>query len=162
VWPVPMRLGLLALIWIGVVSCTACDSGGGPASHGSRGKSLAGFGDGAWDLRVDRAWDGQSGSAGSPSDQLADNAYQRVTGGGTYRVIVSDHASAVSIGPTSVRGQRTTSAGTCLVFSLSEGAFAGGRFVVWEGSEGLQAEVTLYGSGRPIVESERGALVPAP
>jgi len=159
---VVVRFRLLALVWVCVVSCTACDAGGRAASHTSRAKLLADFTDGAWDLRVDRVWDGQSGNVGSPSDPLADDAYQGVTDGATYRVIVSDHASSVSIGPRSVRGLRTAWPDTCFVFNLSEGTFAGGRFVVWAGSEGLQAEVTLYGSGRPVVESKRGTLVPAP
>lgn len=161
-WSVMIRLRLLALVWVAAVSCATCDAGGGAASHGSRGRSLTAFKDGAWDLRVDRVWDGQSGYVGSPSDALADSAYQSVTGGAAYRVIVSDQASSVSLGPRLVRGQRAASADTCLVFDLSEGTFAGGRFVVWAGREGLQAEVTLYGSGRPIIESQRGALVPAP
>jgi hypothetical protein len=38
--------------------------------------------------------------------------------------------------------------------------FAGGRFAVWPGQTSLQAELTIYGSGVPIVSSEREALTP--
>jgi hypothetical protein len=41
-------------------------------------------------------------------------------------------------------------------FALGTGAFAGGRFVV----RGDRAEITLYGSGVPIISSELGTLVP--
>ena len=40
-------------------------------------------------------------------------------------------------------------------FELKEGAFAGGRFVL----RGDEAELTLYGSGVPVVSSERGKVV---
>jgi hypothetical protein len=42
--------------------------------------------------------------------------------------------------------------------SHGSGTFAGGRLVIWSGTSGLQAELTLYGSGVPIFSSERGAL----
>jgi len=44
---------------------------------------------------------------------------------------------------------------------LTVGTVAGGRFRVWVGETGLQAERTLYGSGVPILLSERGPLRPA-
>jgi hypothetical protein len=53
---------------------------------------------------------------------------------------------------------RSSSPGT-ITFELTEGTFAGGRFVVFQGSKTLQGELTLFGSGRPIVESHRGTLV---
>jgi hypothetical protein len=34
--------------------------------------------------------------------------------------------------------------------------------VIWKNAQGLQGELTLYGSGRVIVLSERGALTPTP
>jgi hypothetical protein len=45
-----------------------------------------------------------------------------------------------------------------LRYELTEGAFAGGRFVIGSVASGLEAELTLYGSGVPIASSERGAL----
>jgi hypothetical protein len=157
-----VRLRLLALVWTCVVSCTGCVGAGGAAARSGRAGSLADLTDGAWDLRVDRVWEGESRNAGSPSAPLSDSDYQVVNDGTVYRVIVADHGSSVSIGPGPVRGQRTAWTDTCSVFSLGEGTFAGGRFVVWIAGGGLQAEMTIYGSGRPVVESERGALAPAP
>jgi hypothetical protein len=40
-------------------------------------------------------------------------------------------------------------------YELTGGTMAGGRFVI----SGGRAELTIYGSGVPIVESERGTLV---
>jgi hypothetical protein len=40
-------------------------------------------------------------------------------------------------------------------------AFAGGRFWVWLRAVPLQAELTIYGSGVPIIKSERGILLPS-
>lgn len=40
-------------------------------------------------------------------------------------------------------------------FDLQKGVFAGGRFVL----RGDDAEVTMYGSGVPILSSERGKLI---
>lgn len=43
-------------------------------------------------------------------------------------------------------------------FELLEGTFAGARLVVWGVPGGLEAELTIYGSGRPTVASHRGTL----
>ena len=123
--------------------------------------------DGAWDLRVDRVWDSRSKNVSSPSDALADSDFRPVSGGPTYRVVVSEHGSRVAIDESSVlkhplEGGRATATADRLVFELSEGTFAGGRFVVWPAEDGLQGELTFYGSGVPIVKSERGVLVPVP
>jgi hypothetical protein len=45
-----------------------------------------------------------------------------------------------------------------LLYNLNEGTFAGGRFVVWSGKNGLQGELTIYGSGVYIISSERGSI----
>jgi hypothetical protein len=98
----------------------------------------------------------------SPSDQLAEADYQRVSGGPTYPIVVSDRSLRVAIGSPPLEGSRTTVATKGIVYELREGTFAGGRFVVWASNQGLQAELTIYGSGRPIVRSERGTLAQRP
>jgi hypothetical protein len=45
-----------------------------------------------------------------------------------------------------------------LIYSLVAGVFAGGRIVVWREAGGIQAELTIYGSGVPVVRSERGSV----
>ena len=62
------------------------------------------------------------------------------------------------VGAHPLEGRRVTTTHGRLVYDLSEGTFADGRFTVWSTKGGLQGEVTIYGSGRPIVRSERGTL----
>jgi hypothetical protein len=74
-------------------------------------------------------------------------------------VTVSEDVSRVSIGAEPWIGELTSDDASTLAFNLTDGTFAGGRFVVWSTAQGLQAELTLYGSGVPITQSERGTLV---
>ena len=48
------------------------------------------------------------------------------------------------------------------MYDLDEGTFAGGRFVVWAGEKGLQAELTIFGSAVPLRYGGRGALTRKP
>jgi hypothetical protein len=121
--------------------------------------SLDEFTDGQWGLRVDRAWDGLDGGISFPSDPLAEDDYEPVSGGPVYPIVVTDLGSRVAVGATPLEGARSSTDGDRIVFELSEGTFAGGRFAVWGLNHGLQAELTIYGSGRPIVKSERGSLI---
>ncbi len=84
--------------------------------------------------------------------------YRPVAGGPRYFIVVSDEGGRVAIGSPPLAGSRTTVTTEGIVYDLGEGTFAGGRLVVWSSSRGLQAELTIYGSGRPIVKSERGTL----
>ena len=162
-----------------MASSVACGAGGDVSGGGSATPPAlsatppALIEDGAWDLRVDRVWDSRSKNVSSPSDALADSDlladsdFRPVSGGPTYRVVVSEHGSRVAIDESSVlkhplEGERAYATADQLVFDLSEGTFAGGRFVVWPAEDGLQGELTFYGSGVPIVKSERGVLVPVP
>lgn len=124
--------------------------------------ALEDFADGRWELRVDRAWDGVGGNITFPSDWLSEEDYKPVSNGPTYLVVVSGSTTTVSVGNPPIKGSRTTATVEHITYDLTEGAFAGGRFVVWAGSKGFQAELTIYGSGRPIVTSERGCLVLKP
>jgi hypothetical protein len=75
-----------------------------------------------------------------------------------YAVNVSEKGSRVSIGEEPLLGELTAETAGSLTYDLSHGTFAGGRFVVWAEAQGLQAELTLYGSGVPVAQSERGTL----
>jgi hypothetical protein len=66
-------------------------------------------------------------------------------------VIVSDDAGKVAIGNGPVAGSRNSTAVEGIQYDLDAGTFAGGRLVIWEVGGGLQAELTIYGSGVPIV-----------
>jgi hypothetical protein len=46
-----------------------------------------------------------------------------------------------------------------LIYAVVEGTFAGGRIMVWRAAnDDLQAELTIYGSGLPVIKSERGSI----
>jgi hypothetical protein len=93
---------------------------------------------------------------------LGEANYQPVLSGTIYRVVFSEQCSQVSIGDQPVEGLRTAVTDEGITYDLINGTFAGGRFVVLASVDDLQAELTIYGSGLPIVSSERGALVPTP
>jgi hypothetical protein len=122
--------------------------------------SLASFVDGAWSFEADRAWHGQ-GSVTLPSDPLAESDYQPMTPTTLYQVVLSGTGTTVAVGTTPYAGALSATSSDLVTFDLSTGTFAGGRFLVWPGATGLQAELTIYGSGVPIASSERGALTPS-
>ena len=154
------RSKLLAIAIASVTAC-ACKGAGGLEStdppDGSS-PSLAALLDGAWDLTVDRAWDGTSGNIQQPTDPLTEADYQPVGKPTTYHVVFTLQTTRVAVGTMPMRGMRTQSSAASMTWDLSENTFAGGRFEVWPGAKDLQAELTIYGSGKPIATSERGAL----
>jgi hypothetical protein len=142
----------IALLVLGLLGLAGCESA--PAIE-----------DGTWDLRIDRQ--GDSEDAEDTFGFLPETSYHPVEDGPTYRVAVSEEGTRVSFGggrttyDAVVSGKQTSTADGRLTYDLT-GLFAGGRFVVWKNAEGLQGEFTIYGSGRPIISSERGRLVRAP
>jgi len=125
------------------------------------GLTLQDFLDGDWTFVVDRRWDGTTGGVKFPTDELGESAYQSVSDGATMTVTVSEDGAKVAIGDGELAGVRGSSDGTVVQYDLDSGTFAGGRFVVWAVGDCLQAELTIFGSGVPIVQSERGELSPA-
>lgn len=109
--------------------------------------------EGAWTLHVDRAWTAPDGVT-SPTVALDEGDYHAVTGP-DYAVVIT--ATGVTVGDVPMVGARGADVGVRAHFDLDGGTFAGGRFQVWDDG-GLQAELTLFGSGVPIASSERGSL----
>jgi hypothetical protein len=118
--------------------------------------------DGVWELRIDR-----SGGSDDPEEAfnfLPEAYYHPIEDGHVYRVLVSEQGARVSIEGTwaaaqiVVKGERTSTTDGRTLYGLNDLA-GGGRFVVWRAAEGLQGEFTVYGSGMPILSSERGALI---
>jgi hypothetical protein len=159
-----LRPSIVAVISIVVVGCAEGPDGVGPPRQNVP-SVLTSFVTGSWELRVDRAWNGVAGNVQFPSDTLDESAYEEVLGGPTHHIVVSDEGRQIAIGDTPLRGHRAKAADSLVEYSLSTGtseAPAGGRLVVWPTTDGLQGELTLYGSGRPIVKSERGSMVLRP
>jgi hypothetical protein len=93
-----------------------------------------------------------------PMDDLQESDYQKTQEGGIYYLSFSKDGQTVTIEPGTIRGQKVMDGDKSKVYELEEGEFAGGRFVVWISKNRFEAELTVYGSGVPIVKSERGYL----
>ncbi len=94
-----------------------------------------------------------------PMDDLQESNYEELNENTDYNVAFSENGQIVSIEPESVQGQKINNGVDSITYELDEGAFAGGRFVVWTSNDRLEAELTIYGSGIPILKSERGILM---
>jgi hypothetical protein len=159
----PRLRRLVGLAVLGVALC-ACDKAQPAPASGDASTpalTLQDFSDGSWTLRVDRRHEPGSDSSTLPTDPLDEESYHSTTAR-DYLVSVSEDASRVSIGTEPWVGELTADSESSFTFNLTDGTFAGGRFVVWSTAQGLQAELTLYGSGVPIAQSERGSLVRSP
>ncbi len=70
----------------------------------------------------------------------------------TDDVVMTGHLDTHVANPADVVAEESTR------FFIDEGLFAGGSLVIWSQNDGLRAELTTYGSGRPVIASERGDL----
>lgn len=133
---------------LAVAALAACTSGG------SGGRYL---------MRVDRTFDrGALPQPSAPDAVLPGESYRTTPPADRWEVAIE--GSTVVLTPieakpgfTRMEGteNKATSTSGERHFDLGKGAFAGGRFIV----RGDDAELTVFGSGVPIVSSERGKLV---
>ena len=109
---------------------------------------------------ADRAVNGPSSSAQLPNDALPESDYMPLPQNKSYPVSFAVDGNTVTItSDTAIVGTWDQQTGGTRRFNLTSGVFAGGRFDVWSGDTAFHAELTIYGSGVPIVSSERGTLV---
>lgn len=112
-----------------------------------------------WLLRIDRVWD-RAEQPRLPEDELPDESYAALPeddrGDVRWEVTVDGEHVALVRGEQRLRGRETSNAWSERRFEITEGAVAGGRFVM----RGEDAEITLFGPGVPILSSERGKLTP--
>ena len=119
--------------------------------------------DGSWEFQPDRQADLQNVKL--PTDQLAEKDYHAVAGAPAFTVAISDGGEKVSLRGTlggeqfAAEGKRSSVGDQSVAYDLD--AFAGGRLVVRFTYEGLQAELTVYGSGLPMIASYRGTFAKA-
>jgi hypothetical protein len=93
-----------------------------------------------------------------PRDSLQESDYSESNEGIQHEVTFSENGQIVSINPGSVSGGKTNDGQKSKLYKLTENLFAGGRFIVWINNKDFEAEYTVYGSGIPIISSERGKL----
>jgi hypothetical protein len=109
-------------------------------------------------LQVDRAV--KAPFMKGPLVELAETDYTVSVSGKSYSVTFSSDGMLVTLEPGSILGEKgQTATGTLGFYNLTGGVFAGGRVVIRKVQEKLEGELTIYGSGVPIVLSERGSLV---
>jgi hypothetical protein len=138
-----------------VIACAACRS-----SDSSDSELRHAFHDGVWLLTVDRALRPGSSTlrVGVPTDPLSEADFAPVDGGARYRLVVSEDAARIEVVESQMVAQLEQATAERLIYGLVDGAFAGGRIMVWREPSGIQAELTIYGSGVPVVRSERGSV----
>jgi hypothetical protein len=96
-----------------------------------------------------------------PHDILQESDYTETNEGIQYEITFLENDRIVTIessGTGSVSGERSNDGEPSKCYELNEGLFAGGRFIIWISNDHFEAEYTLYGSGVPIIRSERGRL----
>lgn len=144
------------VLWIGLASVIAC--GACRSSDSSDFDLRQAFHDGVWLLTVDRALRPGRSAVGVPTDPLSEADFAPVDRGARYRLFVSEDAAHIEVEESQMVAQLEQATAERLIYRLVEGAFAGGRIMVWREPTGFQAELTIYGSGLPVVRSERGSV----
>jgi len=103
-----------------------------------------------------------------PHDELQESHYSQTTNGRKYSVHFSDNGEDVTIdwleGQTPgyehfLGAEKISDVEDLKNYEIQEGSFAGGRFNVWITDSRFEAELTIFGSGVPIISSERGDLL---
>lgn len=107
-------------------------------------------------LKVDRV--SNNPNVQFPRDSLLESDYVATSNDIQYDVTFSVDGQIVTIEPGSISGGKINDGEESKLYKIVEGLFAGGRFVIWKNNEDFEAEYTIYGSGIPIIRSERGNL----
>lgn len=93
-----------------------------------------------------------------PGDPLQERDYTPTHEVILYYIEFSDDGERVAIKPGIISGKRKDTDEKYLHYELDEGLFAGGRFLIWINNGNFEIEYTMYGSGVPVIKSERGIL----
>jgi hypothetical protein len=141
------------VLCIACATLMACGEESGPT-----GSSSLGLHDGAWLLTVRQITERVPSSVTVPTAPLPDSAYVPVPAGTSYRLELSEQGRRLTVMDPRMLGVRESTSPERLTYALTEGTFAGGRVAVWAAADGLEAELTIYGSGVAVVRSERGPL----
>jgi len=93
-----------------------------------------------------------------PKDSLPESDYVAISENIQYNVAFSADGKIVTIGTGAVSGEKIKDDEESKYYNIVNGLFAGGRFLIWKNNNDFEAEYTIYGSGVPVIRSERGSL----
>jgi hypothetical protein len=114
-------------------------------------------------LQVNRIWERPDfGMPTHPFDELSECDYNPVNEGPQYGVRFSEECDEVELTGHNLMGDPAVgyiSADSDEFIRFEFQYWAGGRLNVWSLGDNLEVELTQYGSGVPIVNSERGELL---
>ncbi len=152
---------LTAVAFLAVFGCSVDGPG---ASQPDGGAGLSQLDGESYALQVDRI--ARNPDVQFPFEALEETDYERVEDGNLYDLSFSEDGKTVSVaGPSPGEAPLIMTGGIAVDtedfrrYAIEEGLFAGGRFNVWIDDDHFEAELTVYGSGIPIVRSERGRLL---
>ena len=108
-------------------------------------------------LEVDRSC--KDPHARQNQHDIQESHYTKDTQGSIYNIRFSADGSAVKItkGSNTIESVGRIDNGKVRTYGLK--TFAGARLVVWPTGTDYEAELTFFGSGFPIISSERGTLI---
>jgi hypothetical protein len=110
----------------------------------------------SFNMKVDRV--SNAPNVYFPADNLKESDYVSVSEDIQYNITFSADGQTVTIEAGSVSGEKTNDSSESVFYKIVDGLFAGGRFVLWRDNDFIVAEYTKYGSGIPIIKSERGNM----
>ena len=99
---------------------------------------------------------------GLPSQSIPDSCYEPVTQALSYHIQFSASLDTVFIDTMRYYGVKVQEDSGVVHFDLISTFGVNGRFVVTVNDSLLQAEYTVYGSGVPVIKSEKGVLAYRP
>jgi len=130
------------------------------AGCGGLAREPSGRGAGArYVMRVDRTFD-RSAQPALPSQGLAEETYRPIAPADRWEVTINgSNIVLTAMGKPTAEVERLEGKEIARTpgehrFDLEKGTFAGGSFIM----RGDDAELTIFGSGVPVVSSERGKL----
>ena len=92
-----------------------------------------------------------------PADQIDDAEYVFTDVEIVYNISISENGDILLINFGDIIGELINE-NDYLYYNITEGIFAGGRFVIRIVNNQFKAEYTIYGSGIPIIKSEKGNI----
>lgn len=144
------RRPLLGALIVLTLAATGCSRGVMSPLEPTVATVASSFGDGTWELRVDRSWTGNV-----LAEVLTEGHYQPTTK--AYRVVISDDGRTIQIGET-LAGERSEKAPGFVQYVLTGGDAEATKLVVWLSGRGVAGELNAY-HPQFVLQSERGRLV---